>query len=226
MRYYPVNLNITDKACLVVGGGGVGTRKVSRLLECGAQVTVISPEASFRLHQMASAGHLTLHLKQYESDDIKPFFLIIGATNQETLNRQISRDASAANKLCNIVDRPDLCNFILPAVVSQGDLVISISTSGQSPAFAKHLRCCLEQQFGPEYATFLQLMGAVRHRLLQTGHAPEAHKTLFETLIQRDLLTLIRRHDVAALDHLLRTELGDDYTLQHLLPEYSVQACG
>ena len=84
--------------------------------------------------------------------------------------------------LCNIADVPEICNFILPSVIRRGDLVVSVSTSGKSPAFAKHLRKDLENNFGDEYARFLELMGAIRKKLLQTEHAPEAHKPIFERL--------------------------------------------
>ncbi len=151
---------------------------------------------------------------------LRLFFLIIGATNQEELNRRISHDANAAGKLCNIVDRPELCNFILPAIVTRGDLVISVSTSGQSPAFAKHLRKQMETQFGAEYAVFLELMGAVRQKLLQAEHAPEAHKPLFEALVRQDLLAHIRENNTAMVDHLLQTILGTEFTIRALLPEY------
>ena len=83
-------------------------------------------------------------------------FLVIGATDDENLNRRISKDAERVNILCNIADRPDVCNFILPAVVRRGDLAITISTSGKSPALAKRLRLDLEAQFGEEYADFLR----------------------------------------------------------------------
>ena len=138
MRYYPINLDIQGRHCLVVGGGAVGTRKVITLLSCGAVVTVISPRTTEELLELAEANSITLRKRGYRSADLDSVFLVIGATDDETLNRQISTDAESRNILCNIADRPAVCNFILPSIVHRGDLVVTISTSGKSPALAKN----------------------------------------------------------------------------------------
>ena len=119
--------------------------------------------------------------------------------------------------LCNIADQPHLCNFILPSIINRGDLTIAISTAGKSPAFAKHLRRRLESQFGPEYATLLTLMGAIRSRLLKEAHAPEAHKHLFEHLIEGGLLEKIRTGDRGEIDILLKSVLGPEYSYDQLM---------
>ena len=157
MRYYPINLDIKGRRCLVVGGGAVGTRKVHTLLQCGADVTVISPQATNELSVLAEAGDIAMQKREYSSTDLEGIFLVIGATDDETLNRQVSADAQSRNLLCNIADRPAVCNFILPSIVHRGDLVITVSTSGKSPALAKKLRKALERQFGIEYADLLNL---------------------------------------------------------------------
>jgi precorrin-2 dehydrogenase/sirohydrochlorin ferrochelatase len=143
-------------------------------------------------------------------------FLVIGATDDESLNEQVSKDAGRLNLLCNIADRPAACNFILPAIIERGDLVIAVSTSGRSPAFAKQLRKDLEKQFGEEYTRLLQLMGAIRDKLLAEAHEPEAHKPLFEALISGGLLGLIREKDRDGINHLLLETLGTGYELDHL----------
>lgn len=216
MKYYPAFLDVNKKQCLVVGGGAVGTRKVRTLLECGARVTVISSKCSPPLQDLASQGAVILKNRSYRTRDLEGIFLVIGATDDEALNRRVSEDAARRNMLCNIADRPEACNFILPAIVKRGDLVIAISTSGRSPAFAKHLRQRLEAEFGPEYARFLDLMGAVRRKLLAAAHAPEAHKPLFEKLIAAGLVDLIREGDQKEIDALLREILGADFNLDSL----------
>ncbi|MEJ2039153.1 MAG: NAD(P)-dependent oxidoreductase, partial [Desulfosarcinaceae bacterium] len=151
------------------------------------------------------------------STDLEQVFLVIGATNDDGLNKRIQADAESRNCLCNIADQPHLCNFILPAVISQGDLMITVSTSGRSPAFAKHLRRSLGDQFGPEYARFLDLMGAVRGRLLAAEHAPEAHKPLFERLIQGGLLERIKADDLEGIDEILAEVLGSGFSYNDLM---------
>ena len=217
MRYYPIHLDIQDKNCLVVGGGGVGTRKVQTLLKCGAIVTVVSPEISDRLRVLAESARLTLKPRPYRSEDIEGMFLVIGASDDETLNRQISSDAERRNTLCNIADRPEKCNFILPSILRRDDLVITISTSGRSPALAKKLRQKLERQFGQEYGDFLKLMGAIRSRLLSQAHEPEAHKPLFEQLIDSNLIALIQDGKTQDINALLADILGDGYRFEELM---------
>jgi len=217
MRYYPVHLDIQNRNCLVVGGGSVGTRKVETLLDCGARVTVVSPVASEKLRQLREIGKIELKKRSYQSGDLKSMFLVIGATDDENLNRQISADAEAKNMLCNIADRPEVCNFILPSVVRRGDLVITISTSGKSPALAKKLRKTLEVQFGAEYAEFLLLLGAIRKKLLAQAHEPEAHKKLFEQLTDSELLELLRDNKKDEIDSLLINILGNGYRSEELI---------
>jgi precorrin-2 dehydrogenase/sirohydrochlorin ferrochelatase len=217
MRYYPINLDINNRNCLVVGGGGVGTRKVKTLLDCGARVTVVSLEVSRQLLDLATSGEIKLEERSYQSEDLIGMFLVIGATNNEKLNRQISNDAERLNTLCNIADRPEVCNFILPSIVHRDDLVITISTSGKSPALAKKLRKTLENRYGEEYGTLLRLMGAIRKKLLQQAHEPEAHKPLFEQLINSDLIGMIQAGEVEKIDSLLFEVLGEGYKFDELM---------
>jgi precorrin-2 dehydrogenase/sirohydrochlorin ferrochelatase len=143
--------------------------------------------------------------------------LVIGATDDEDLNRRVSADAEQLNILCNIADRPEKCSFILPAVIQRGDLVITVSTSGKSPALAKKLRQALELQLGEEYAVLLDLLGGIRKRLLAREHAPEAHKSIFETIIHSDILTWIRDGRMQDVNDLLKEVLGEDWRAEELL---------
>ncbi len=219
MKYYPINLNVNGRQCLVVGGGSVASRKVESLLDCGATVTVVSPLFTEALDNMADHPNVSLFKRPYQSTDLKGKFLVIGATDDMALNRRISEDAESRQMLCNIADVPEACNFILPSVIRQGDFVLTISTSGKSPAFAKYLRRQLENAYGVEYARFLQLMGAIRKRLLATDHAPEAHKHLFQRLIEKNLLELIRRDEIEKINRLLFEVLGDGFDYDSLMDE-------
>ena len=217
MRYYPVNIDIQNRNCLVVGGGAVATRKAATLSSCGARVTVVSPDATNRLSELAENGFLTLIKRPYQAADLEGVFLVIGATNDTELNRKIYEDAEHLKILCNIADQPEICNFILPSVIQRGDLVISISTSGKSPAFAKKLRQDLEKEFGDEYALFLKLMGAVRQKLLNQNHDPETHKACFEQLIEKGLIEYIRDQKKEAIDSLLHQVLGKGFEYDGLM---------
>jgi len=217
MKYYPANLDIRHQKCLVVGGGRVGTRKVKTLLECQAEVTVVSPMVADTLQTLADTGKIKLEKRGYQKTDLNGMFLVIGTTNDEALNRDIYTDAQKQNKLCNIADSPGSCNFILPSIVHRGDLVISISTSGASPAFAKKLRKDLEKQFGDEYSEFLQLMRAIRKKLLNEEHDPEAHKHHFEKLIDQGLLELVKHREIEKINALLSEMFGEGFLLETLM---------
>ena len=217
MRYYPVNLDIKGRKCLVIGGGDVGTRKVTTLLECMASVIVVSLDASEKLMKLAGSGLITLIKRSYVASDLEGMFLVICATDDENLNRQVSMDAEKLNMLCNIADRPEACNFILPSVVKRGDLVISISTSGKSPAYAKKLRKDLEKQYGEEYGILIRMMGAIRSRLLKESHEPEAHKHIFEDLIEKDLVNMIRDNETDRINSVLFSILGEGYSFDDLI---------
>jgi precorrin-2 dehydrogenase/sirohydrochlorin ferrochelatase len=210
MKYYPVNLDISDKNCLVVGSGRVGARKAETLDRSGARVTVVSPEFDPALWK-SCPGTLCLKKKAYQSTDLDGMFLVIGATDSRELNQTIARDAREQKVLFNGADLPELSNFIVPAVVNRGDLTIAISTSGNSPAFARKIKQDLEQQFGPEYQEFLSLMGRIRTRLLARGHAPDEHKQIFRRLINGELFDLVKENDYKRIDHLLVELLGKEY---------------
>jgi len=217
MRYYPIFMDIQNRRCLVVGGGTVGCRKALTLQACGARVTVVAPEAEDKLLDLAAAGTIEWRKKTYQAADLDGMFLVIGATGDERLNLQIKTDADKQGKLCNIADRPEACHFILPAVVKRGDLVIAISTSGQSPAFAKRVRKDLETTFGPEYAEFLKLMGAIRRKLLGRKHAPAEHSRLFEQLIDKGLVHMVKDRDRSGIDTLLHDTFGKGFEYDELI---------
>jgi precorrin-2 dehydrogenase/sirohydrochlorin ferrochelatase len=217
MRYYPVYLDIKDRDCLVIGGGSVGTRKVMTLLACGAKVTVVSIDATEKLKELSDSGVIQLKERDFQTADLDDRFLVIGATDNQKLNFNIHAEAERRGLLCNIADRPKACNFILPSIVNRGDLIIAISTSGKSPAFAKKLRKHLEKEFGEEYAKFLNLMGAIRQKLLSQDHEPEAHKHLFEQLIEKDLVQMLKNGDTDNINSLLLEVLGEGYELEILM---------
>src|SRR5690349_21315258 len=134
MRYYPIFLDLRTRHCLVIGGGEVAERKVATLLQAEGQVTVISPTLTPQLQAWVEARKITAHLCSYQKGDMHGFSLVFAATDDEELHRQIAAEAQEASIFLNVVDRPALCSFIVPAIVSQGDLTLAISTSGASPA--------------------------------------------------------------------------------------------
>ncbi len=217
MQYYPVYLDMKGRQALVVGGGAVGSRKAQTLLRAGARVTVVSPRATEVIRDLAGAGRLTWHDRPYRSSDMTSMFLVFSATDDPDLNSRIGADAARHHVLCNFADQPDRGHFILPSLVERGDLLISISTSGKSPAVARRLRQELEAYFGEEYAPFLQLLGAIRQRLVEREHAPDEHRKVLGRLIDGGLLALVKDGDRDGINTLLQSELGDGFDAERLM---------
>ncbi|MFH0809301.1 MAG: bifunctional precorrin-2 dehydrogenase/sirohydrochlorin ferrochelatase [Pseudomonadota bacterium] len=219
MHYYPVNLDLNGRKCIVFGGGRVAERKVARLLECGARVVVVAPELTPRLAGLTSSGRLEHLASTYQEDYLAGAFLTIGATNSEAINAAVSQACGKAGILCNIADDPEKCSFTLPALVQRGDFCLAISTGGKSPALAKRTRLEMERLYGDEYAEFVDLMGRVRDRVLSREHFEDeaARAQMFERLAGSELPRLIKFRDRAAIDTLLRDLLGEGFSLAELL---------
>jgi precorrin-2 dehydrogenase/sirohydrochlorin ferrochelatase len=207
---------VENRACLVVGGGKVGARKVKTLLNSGASVGVVSPELTPWLEEKVDAGLIDLVGSHYHENQLKGCFLVIAATDDLELNTRIARDAERGGLLCNVVDYPQEGNFILPSLVQRGALTVAISTSGKSPALARQLRQELEERFGEEYEEFLKLMGAVRSRLLEESQDSKANKEKFNQLVQSELLEQVRLRNFAEVERILQTVLGPHYSLKNL----------
>ena len=208
MKYYPVNLNVRDRCCLVVGAGAVGARKAAVLLSCGAKVRVVSPEISDAVSHMVLENRIFLERRSYQEADIYDVFLVFAATDNTELNQRIYEDARRHGKLCNIADHPELCDFTLPAVIERGDLMIAVSTSGKSPAYARWIRQRLETQFGPEHAELLQLLGGIRRQIQQRAGDSEGQRRIFEYLMEHGLLEHVKNKDRQQIDELLASVLG------------------
>lgn len=198
--YYPAMLDLRGRACLVVGAGKVGEGKIRGLLNAGAKLTVVSLEATDQVRAWAEEGRLELHERAYASSDLEGCFLVIAATERRETNVQVSADAERLQRLCNVVDVPELCNFILPSIMRQGDLAIAVSTAGASPALARKIRLELEQLYGEEYALAMELLGALREELKARYPSPGDRKILFERIVYSDLLDFVRADDVDAIE--------------------------
>ena len=165
MTLFPAFLKLQDRPVLVVGGGAIATGKVPGLLEAGARVTVVSPKLTSELTELVRKLEIDWLPKPFEPDDLNGKFLVVAATSLGDLNESVYREADKRNVLCNAVDDIDHCHFYYGSVVQRGDLQIAISTNGKSPALAQLLRQELEQQFGPEYAAWVDWLGAAREVL-------------------------------------------------------------
>lgn len=159
---YPVNLKLQNRCCLVIGGGKVAERKVAALLQAGANVTVISPTLTETMGAWVAAGRLAHRAESFSAGNLQGYLLVICATDSPGVNEQAASLAKAAGALVNVADQPELCDFTIPARLLQGDLSITVSTGGQSPALARVLRDELAVRYGKEYADYLDIAARLR----------------------------------------------------------------
>ena len=145
MRFYPVNLNIKDKLCIVIGGGKVAERKIKNILLCGGKVKAISPELTSKLAELVKQRKITYTKTEYHSQTLNGAELIYAATSNRRLNSKIAKDAAKLGTLVNVCDSREESSFILPAVARKKDLVISVSTDGISPEKAVKIRDKLKE---------------------------------------------------------------------------------
>jgi precorrin-2 dehydrogenase/sirohydrochlorin ferrochelatase len=165
MHLFPLFLKLESRPCLVVGAGLIAEGKIEGLLDTGAQIRVVAPEATAKIRQWSQSKKIDWHQRPFQPSDLDNMFLVVASANSTQLHEQIFAEAQKRQVLCNIVDVPHLCDFFYPAIVRRGPLQIAISTSGQSPALAQRLRKDLENQFGPEYEQWLTHLGQARDAL-------------------------------------------------------------
>lgn len=191
-RLFPMFVKLEGRACLVVGAGSVGESKIEGLLETGANIRVVAPQASAAVAQWHRLGRITWEQREFQSSDLDGQFLVIVGTSSSALNESVFRQARERNILCNAVDDPEHCDFYYPAVVRRGALQIAISTDGLSPALAQRLRKELETQFGPEYAAWLHELGKAREQLFSREIEPESRRKILHELASREAFAAIQ----------------------------------
>jgi len=216
---YPVNLDVTGKRCLVVGGGAVAARKIKALLLCGGDVQIISPEACKTIVALAESEEITWLSRAYQSRDVEGAFLVFAATDSPRVQKQIAEDAARHHVLLNSADDRELSDFHVPAKIRRGDFVIAISTGGGSPALATLLRAKLAQEYGAEYGTLVDLMAKIRAQVVGGSSVPDENKALFQAVLDLPVLDCIRTGNWSELEKLLSGILPPGINSRQLLAE-------
>ncbi|MSQ25961.1 MAG: bifunctional precorrin-2 dehydrogenase/sirohydrochlorin ferrochelatase [Dehalococcoidia bacterium] len=189
--YYPAFLQLAGRPCVVIGAGEVAERKAAALLEAGAKVTVVSPEATAEVERLAAAGTVRWERRNYRRGDLAGAWLAIAATDDAAAQQAIFAEAEQARVFCNVVDVTERCSFIAPAVAQKGDLTLAISTGGKSPAVARRLREELQQEVLPGYAALLEIAGEVRDEMKREG--VRATPEQWQTALGGEAMALARR---------------------------------
>lgn len=218
---YPVQLDIEEKICAVIGGGSVAERKVKGLLESGARVRLVSPEVTDELLFLASQGLIEWRQKKYSDDDLAGAILVFAATDNRAVQEMVCRQAEANGQLLNVADDPSSCTFHVPASVRRGDLVLTVSTGGKSPALAAEIRQLLEDEFGPEYEILLNVMSRVREQAASDkgSFSQPERKKIYKKILHDDIIQWIRTEQFDKLQVHLKNILGPDTELDVPLPK-------
>ncbi len=220
MKTYPINLvNLENKRCLVIGGGRIAERRVTGLVAAGTRPIVIGSQLTPSLAILHTKGLIDHVSRPFHADDLGGAFLLIVATDDTQLNKRIGRLAESQVPLVNVVDAPDLCNFIAPSVLRQGDFVVSISSGGAAPVLAARVRNEMESQYGPEYATFTAWCAAIRP-FMKRAFPDQAERTArWYELVDSPVLDLLATGRVSEARVLVAQILGTQVAKHIPLPQ-------
>lgn len=209
--FYVACLKLTGRRCLVVGAGDVGLEKIEGLLACDARVDVIAPKACAEVHSLAAAGDVHLTQRHFEPGDLEGRFLAIAATSDTEANIAVFEEAERRSMLCNVVDVPPLCSFILPAIVRCGPIAIAISTAGASPALAKRMKREIAALYGAEHAELAVLLNDARGWAKATLPTFAERRDFFEAIVngEPDPIALLRAGDRAGVERLIAERRAD-----------------
>jgi len=186
-RYYMACLDLDGRDVLVVGAGSVALEKIESLLEVGARVTVVAPDVSEPVEGLARSRRVALIRGRYRAGDLDRRFLVVAATSDTSVNRRVFADADARGMLCNVVDVPELCSFILPAVHRDDPIVVAISTGGASPALAQRLRDDVARLVTREHVRLARELRELRPWAKAHLATYEARRDFFRDLVEERL---------------------------------------
>jgi len=204
-KTYPISLDLRDKPVLLVGGGEVAFRKAQGLSRTGCRLFIVARDFSPPFQAWLKKQSFQAERRAYRNGEAAQYFLVISATDDAEVNRNVFEDAEGAGRLINVVDQPRLCNIYIPSRIERGNLQVSISTGGQCPAFARWLRRELEGVVPQRYGPLLDRVAAIRTRMKETVPSPDARRRVLERLLHSEA----SRRFLAGDDRLLeRMERG------------------
>lgn len=185
MDYLPIFLNIRGQRCLVVGGGSVAARKAALLIQAGGHITIISPNFSPKCETLI--GQVEFLEKPFDPEDISGFQLVISATNQSRINREVAAAAKRRNIPVNVVDCPELCSFILPAIIDRSPVIAAVSSSGSSPVLSRIIRGKLESAIPISFGSLAKLAQKYRTQVKTTFEVPEQRRRFWERVLEGEV---------------------------------------
>ncbi|PRX29867.1 precorrin-2 dehydrogenase/sirohydrochlorin ferrochelatase [Orenia metallireducens] len=191
MSCYPINLKLSGKRVLIVGGGKVAYRKAKRLLEAKAEITLVSPTVIDELKYFVLANNIKYYQREFKKEDMLDTCITFAVTDNRRVNSLIASLADKHNLLVNVADSLEESTFTLPALIKQGDLLLTVATGGNLPALSKRIREELENSFGEEFKVFLELMKILRPIIIDNIDDEKQRRKIFRELADLELIRLL-----------------------------------
>lgn len=192
MRYFPINVDLQDRLCVVIGGGKVAYRKVHSLLKAGARIKLISPEIKAGVRSFVDEGVITWLERKYEPGDLEGSTIVFVAVDDPAVGAVVAEEAKNLNLLINVADIPHQCTFTLSSYIERGDLLLTISTGGKCPAYSRHMRHRLEEIVDDSYGEVLEILAHTREEILKLGVESDKCRDLLNNLIKTNIMDLVR----------------------------------
>ena len=224
MKHFPVFLSLTNKPCSVVGGGDVAERKVTSLLNAGADVTVIAPELTAQLAYLAKEGEIKHIARGYQEGDIDQAFLVVAATDNSEVNQAVAENAHQQHILINVVDNTDLCNYIVPSVLDRSPVTVAVSTGGASPVLARQLRTKLESMIPSSCGELASITEEYREKVKQKFASSAERKAFWENALKSTFAELVYAGQISEARRLLDKLLAEKITSAQMGEVYLVGA--
>lgn len=204
---FPVLLNLKDRLCVVVGGGDVALRKVLTLLSRGAIVRVISPELRSEFRELIEQNVIEWESREYRQGDLSGAFLCVAASDDKTVNAEVRHEGWTRHALVNVADDPEGSDYQVPSFFEDGPLLVSVSTSGASPAVARALRRMIQGYLGDFFGKALDLIAGFRERVKGEIHESKDRVRFWEEAMTPELLEKVRQGELDKVKEMLEDAL-------------------
>ncbi len=193
MKYFPFFLQLDKLPCLIVGGGAVAERKIDLLIKANADITIVSIKFTDYILELADKYDIKCITKEYSENILKEkkYKFVIAATNNVSLNEKIAKDCDNQNIIINVVDQPEICDFIFPSILERGDITVAVSTGGASPVLARVLRTKLETMVPSNYGKLAEIVSKNRIKVRNKMMKFSSNKIFWEKMLNGKFLELV-----------------------------------
>ena len=212
MKFYPINLNVENKKCVVIGGGKIALEKISGLIEANAKVEVIAPKVCAEVEELFQSGKINLIREKYSSEKISDGAILIAATNNFELNQKILSDGREKNFLVNIVDSFD-GDFTVPSRIRRGDFLLAISTGGKSPGFSRFVRQMLEKDFDENFAQGVEIISKYRAEVKKILPTFEERINFWRKVLTEKVWEMLKSGKISEIEDKIKKSLSREKIL-------------